>query len=821
MKPEYTESAQLVLKKTKQCAKGLKHFHVGTEHLLIALLQVDCLVSNVLLGNGVQISKIYEMIDRLVAPPNNVVTAERGNYTPRLQAVLKKSEEEAEYFGSAKIGTEHLLLAMFRDPGCLAVRLLNTLNINLQKVCIELLESTGMDPADIRTELNRIKTREHSGTPALDQYARDMTRMAAEGKLDPVVGREEELTRVIQVLSRRSKNNPCLIGEPGVGKTAIVEALAQRIVNNEIPMALQGMRLLSLDMSGMVAGSKYRGEFEERIRSVIDEAENAGNVLLFIDELHTIIGAGSAEGSLDASNIMKPALSRGELQVIGATTLEEYRKYVEKDAALERRFQPISVEEPTEEETIAILRGLRPVYEKHHGVEISDEALEAAAKMSNRYINDRFLPDKAIDLLDEAASVLQLQQTATPKSLKELEETQNALENRIQDALEQCDFDAAKELAEQQKKNEKAMLRMQKAWQKEKNTHRTTVTAEDIAQLIARITKIPVTRITEDEGARLMRLEDTLHQRVVGQDEAVTAVSKAIRRGRVGLKDPKRPVGSFLFLGPTGVGKTELSKALAEAVFGDENAVIRVDMSEFMEKHSVSKLIGSPPGYVGHEEGGQFSEKVRRKPYSVVLFDEIEKAHPDVFNVLLQVLDDGHITDSKGRRVSFKNTIIIMTSNAGAQNIVAPKKFGFSSKEDANADHARMKDGVMEEVKRLFKPEFINRIDEIIVFRQLSKENLTEIVRLMLKELAGRCMEQMQIKLKAREEAIQFLLEKGSDDKYGARPLRRAILTNVEDVLAERILEGKVHAGDSVTLGVKDGALKFNVTKQRTNVTKI
>ncbi len=819
MKPEYTESAQLVIKKTKQCARSLKHAYVGTEHLLIALLEVDCLVSNVLLNNGVQKKKVFELIERLVAPGAGVVTEEKGQYTPRLQTVLHRSAEEAEYFGSAKVGTEHLLLAMFHDPDCLAIRLLNTLNINLQKVCIELLESTGLEPADIKAELTRIRARENSKTPALDQYSRDMTRMAAEGRLDPVVGREEELQRLIQVLSRRTKNNPCLIGEPGVGKTAIVEALAQRIVKNEVPEVMQGMRLLSLDMSGMVAGSKYRGEFEERIRSVINEAESAGNVLLFIDELHTIIGAGSAEGTLDASNIMKPALSRGELQVVGATTLEEYRKYIEKDAALERRFQPISVEEPTEEEAIAILKGLRPVYEKHHGVCISDDAVEAAVRMSNRYINDRFLPDKAIDILDEAASALQLQKATAPKGLQELLEVQKELENRIQDALEQGDFAATSELAAEQKKNEKTIQRLKKAWEKEKSAQQLTVKEDEIAALIARMTKIPVTKITEDEGARLMHLEDTLHQRVVGQEEAVTAVSKAIRRGRVGLKDPKRPVGSFLFLGPTGVGKTELSKALAEAVFGDEDAVIRVDMSEFMEKHSVSKLIGSPPGYVGHDEGGQFSEKVRRKPYSVVLFDEIEKAHPDVFNVLLQVLDDGHITDSKGRKVNFKNTIIIMTSNAGAQSIVAPKKFGFSSKEDANADYARMKDGVMEEVKRLFKPEFINRIDEIIVFRQLSKENLAEIVRLMLKELSKRCMEQMQIKLKTKEEAVQFLLEKGSDDKYGARPLRRAILTNVEDVLAERILEGKVHAGDSVTLGVKDGALKFQVVKAR--VTKI
>lgn len=815
MKLEYTETARLVVKRTRQIARSMKHSYVGTEHLLIALMSVEGLVQSVLMNNGVRVQDIYNMIDRLVAPEQAVMTEEFGQYTPRLRLVLDGGEIEAEYYGSARIGTEHLLLSLLTEQECLAVRLLNTLNINMTKITVDILEATGMEATEIKNELGRIRAGEGTKTPVLDRYSRDMTRMAADGKLDPVVGRSEELTRLIQVLSRRTKNNPCLIGEPGVGKTAIVEALAQRIVKKEIPDALLDMRLLSLDMSGMVAGSKYRGEFEERIRAVIGEAERAGNVLLFIDELHTIIGAGGAEGALDASNIMKPALSRGSLQVIGATTLEEYRKYVEKDAALERRFQPITVEEPTQEEALDILKGLRPVYEEHHGVDISEEALEAAVSMSSRYINDRFLPDKAIDLLDEAASALQLIQTTAPQKLKDLEKEQEQLEIQIQDALVTGEYEKTKELFQLQVKNDKEVNRLRKSWAKKRETERRVVTEEEIARLIARMTKIPVTKITEDEGERLMHLEDTLHQRVIGQEEAVTAVSKAIRRGRVGLKDPKRPIGSFLFLGPTGVGKTELSKALAEAVFGDESAVIRVDMSEFMEKHSVSKLIGSPPGYVGHEEGGQFSEKVRRKPYSVVLFDEIEKAHPDVFNVLLQVLDDGHITDSKGRKVSFKNTIIIMTSNAGAQNIVAPKKFGFSSKEDANADYARMKDGVMEEVKRLFKPEFINRIDEIIVFRQLSKENLTDIVRLMLKELAKRCMEQMQIKLKAKEEAVQFLLEKGSDDKYGARPLRRAILTNVEDVLAERILEGKVHAGDSVTLGVKNGALKFQVSKAR------
>lgn len=816
MRKEFTESAQLAITKAKKCSKYFFSPYVGTEHLLMGLLQVDCAVSQIMLSHGITKEKVSSVIDSLVAPSALLGATEKGEFSPRLQAVFRRSEAEAEYFGSATIGTEHLFFGMLCQRDCLAMRLINTLGGGVKKICIDLLETLGVDDtSDIREELTRLHTSDNSNTPALDQYSRDMTRMASEEKMDPVVGREEELQRLIQVLSRRTKNNPCLIGEPGVGKTAIVEALAQRIVKNNVPEVLRGVRLLSLDMSGMVAGSKYRGEFEERIRSVIDEAEHAGKILLFIDELHTIVGAGSAEGSLDASNIMKPALSRGNLQVIGATTLEEYRKYIEKDAALERRFQPIRVEEPTEEETLAILKGLRPVYERHHGVELPDEALLAAVTMSDRYINDRFLPDKAIDLLDEAASALQLHQTMEPENLKELENEHKELETQIQDALAQGEFEKAGEFLTLQKKCSKRIERLQKNREKLRAGQRLSVTKEDIAELIARMTKIPVTKITEDEGARLMRLEETLHQRVVGQEEAVTAVSKAIRRGRVGLKDPKRPVGSFLFLGPTGVGKTELSKALAEAVFGDENAVIRVDMSEFMEKHSVSKLIGSPPGYVGHEEGGQFSEKVRRKPYSVVLFDEIEKAHPDVFNILLQVLDDGHITDAKGRKVSFKNTIIIMTSNAGAQSIVAPKKFGFSSKEDANADYARMKDGVMEEVKRLFKPEFINRIDEIIVFRQLSKENLSDIVRLMLKELSKRCMEQMQIKLTAKDDAIQYLLEKGSDDKYGARPLRRAILTNVEDVLAEQVLEGKVHSEEHVTLRVKDGALQFKVTKAR------
>ena len=815
MKKEYTESAQQAINKAKLLAKRLKSPYVGSEHMLMGVLYEDCAVSEVLLRNGVTLSKIDNAIEQLVKPQSEFGAAERDQFTPRVLSVLRRSEEEAEYFYSKKVGTEHIFLGLLSEPGCLAMRLLNTLGFDIKKICTELLETMGVDPLDIRAEILRLRAHESSNTPTLDQYARDMTRKAKEGKMDPVVGREEELQRLIQVLSRRTKNNPCLIGEPGVGKTAIVEALAQRIVRNDVPEALQGVRLLSLDMSGMVAGSKYRGEFEERIRSVIVEAETAGDVLLFIDELHTIVGAGSAEGSLDASNIMKPALSRGDLQVIGATTLEEYRKHIEKDAALERRFQPIRVEEPTEEEAIAILKGLRPVYEKHHGVELPDETVIATVTMSHRYINDRFLPDKAIDLLDEAASALQLERATAPKGLKELEMEQQDLERQIQGTMSQGDLKKTGELLARQKNGAKKIQRLKKSWERYRSTQQMTVTKEEIAELIARMTKIPVTKITEDEGARLMHLEDTLHQRVVGQEEAVTAVSKAIRRGRVGLKDPKRPVGSFLFLGPTGVGKTELSKALAEAVFGDEEAVIRVDMSEFMEKHSVSKLIGSPPGYVGHDEGGQFSEKVRRKPYSVVLFDEIEKAHPDVFNVLLQVLDDGHITDAKGRKVSFKNTIIIMTSNAGAQSIVAPKKFGFSSKEDANADYVRMKEGVMEEVKRLFKPEFINRIDEIIVFRQLSKENLSDIVRLMLKELSKRCMEQMQIKLKVKEEAVQFLLEKGSDDKYGARPLRRAILTNVEDVLAERILEGKVHAGDSVTLTVKNNALQFSVSKPR------
>ena len=654
-----------------------------------------------------------------------------------------------------------------------------------------------------------MKNRGGSGTPVLDQYSRDLTAMAAEGKLDPVVGRDKEIARLIQILSRRTKNNPCLVGEPGVGKTAIAEGLAQKIVSGMVPDTVKNKRVVVLDLSGMVAGSKYRGEFEERIRNVVNEVRENKGVLLFIDELHTIIGAGGAEGALDASNILKPSLSRGEIQLIGATTLEEYRKYIEKDAALERRFQPVTVEEPTEEEALEILKGLRPYYEKHHGVVIEDSALEAAVKMSVRYITDRFLPDKAIDIIDEAASKVQLGGYRASTGTEPLEqEIRNAVADK-EEAIKHADLEAAREA---QRRQDEAKEKLEKFRIREERRNKKkplTVTETSVADIVSDWTKIPVQRLTEGETKRLAHLEKELHKRVIGQDEAVKAVAQAVKRGRVGLKDPSRPIGSFLFLGPTGVGKTELSKALAEAVFGSEQAMIRVDMSEYMEKHSVSKLIGSPPGYVGYDEGGQLSEKVRRNPYSVLLFDEIEKAHPDVFNILLQVLDDGHITDAHGRKVDFKQTIIIMTSNAGAQAIIEPKKLGFLSGEDEKQDYERMKSNVMEEVRRLFKPEFLNRIDEIMVFHTLNRQHIRKIVSLLLKNLENRCLEQMDIRLKVTDSVKDYLAEAGFDSKYGARPLRRAIQTKLEDVLANEILEGKIKRGDTVKVQLHQKKLKF------------
>ena len=758
-----------------------------------------------------------ELIDKLVTPAEvgNITEIEmKPPYSPRTEKVLKSAVAEAQNSGCEKAGTEHLLLAMLRETDCVGTRLLYTMGVNIQKLYAAVLGAMGYDNESIQEEFQAAKAMQNPGgslTPALDQYSRDLTQMAAEGKLDPVVGREKEISRLIQILSRRTKNNPCLVGEPGVGKTAIAEGLAQRILAGSVPETIKDKRLVVLDLSGMVAGSKYRGEFEERIRKVVDEVRENQGILLFIDELHTIIGAGGAEGALDASNILKPSLSRGELQIIGATTLEEYRKYIEKDAALERRFQPVTVEEPSEEEAYEILKGLRPYYERHHKVEISDEALEAAVKMSVRYINDRFLPDKAIDLIDEAASKVQLSGYQASSEIEDLSrEIQEILQEKER-AIKTGYLSLAKECQEKQKEAEARLEQLQVKEEKKNQRKSGKVDEKAVASIVSDWTKIPVQRLTEGETRRLAQLEKELHKRVIGQEEAVRAVSQAVKRGRVGLKDPNRPIGSFLFLGPTGVGKTELSKALAQAVFGSEQAMIRVDMSEYMEKHSVSKLIGSPPGYVGYDEGGQLSEKVRRNPYSVILFDEIEKAHPDVFNILLQVLDDGHITDAHGRKVDFKQTIIIMTSNAGAQAIVEPKQLGFISQKDEKKDYEKMKSGVMEEVRRLFKPEFLNRIDEIMVFHTLNKEEIRKIVLLLLKSLEKRCEEQMDIHLNVTNSAVDYIAEAGFDAKYGARPLRRAIQSKIEDRLANELLEGKIKRGDIVQVQYRNKEIRFIV----------
>ena len=804
MRP-YTDKAKKAISYANRLSKSMQCNYVGTEHILAGLLREGSgVAAEVLAANNIELDKLLELINELVAPGEDIAVLDRDGETPRTQAVLERAEEIAERFDCDEIGTEHLLLSMIKEGDCAACRLLNTMGANPQKLFVDILGAMGEDPARYRDEIQRGRAdNSASQTPTLDQYSRDLTALARAGMLDPVIGRKNETERVLQILCRRGKNNPCLIGEPGVGKTAIVEGIAQNLVNGTVPDIVAGKRLVSLDMSGLVAKSKYRGEFEERIKKVINEVAAAGNVMLFIDELHTIIGAGGAEGSLDASNILKPALARGEVQVIGATTIEEYRKYIEKDAALERRFQPVQVGEPTEEESIEILKGLRGLYEKHHNVEITDEGVEAAVRLSARYVNDRFLPDKAIDLMDEAAAKSRLGVMRDPQDaiLKKQEIRQAELD--LEDALREGDIERARTLKSAREDLELQWEKLNKKNQRADKRRKPVVGENEIAEVVAGWTKIPVSKLTENEAARLQKLEETLHKRVIGQEEAVSAVAKAVRRGRVGLKDPKRPIGSFLFLGPTGVGKTEVSKALAEAVFGNEDAMIRVDMSEYMEKHSVSKMIGSPPGYVGHEDGGQLSEKVRRNPFSVVLFDEIEKAHPDVFNILLQVLDDGHITDSQGRKVDFKNTIIIMTSNAGAQSIIEPKKLGFGVHEDEKQDHERMKNNVMEEVKRLFKPEFLNRIDETIVFRALNKDDMKQIVTLMASELQKRCREQLQIELVIRDAAKAYIVEKAYDRKYGARPLRRKIQDEIEDRLAEEIIAGKVKAGDRVVVTTK------------------
>lgn len=807
---KYTDKAKRALDIANRLAKSMHYNYVGTEHILAGLLKEGSgVAAEVLSVNGVELSKLLQMIEELISTGEDTLVAERDGYSPRAQHILAKAQEEANRLGYETIGTEHILLSIVKEGDCAASRLLNTMGVSLQKLFTDILNAMGEDPAKYREEYAKSRNAAKSGssTPTLDQYSRDLTEMAAAGLLDPVVGRKHETERVIQILSRRGKNNPCLIGEPGVGKTAIVEGIAESIVNGSVPGLLAGKRLVSLDMSGLVAKSKYRGEFEERIKKVINEVTVAGDVILFIDELHTIIGAGGAEGSLDASNILKPAMARGEVQVIGATTIEEYRKYVEKDAALERRFQPVTVEEPSIEETIEILKGIRNLYEKHHQVEISDEGVEAAVTLSARYVSDRFLPDKAIDLMDEAAAKVRLGLLGAPGKLNGLHREIHEIELQMEEHLKNGEIELVRE-----DKERKASLLKELAKQEKKSKGTSTkklpvIGENEIADIVAGWTKIPVNKLTENEAARLKKLEDVLKKRVIGQEEAVTAVSKAVRRGRVGLKDPKRPIGSFLFLGPTGVGKTEVSKALAEAVFGKEDAMIRVDMSEYMEKHSVSKLIGSPPGYVGHDDGGQLSEKVRRNPFSVILFDEIEKAHPDVFNILLQVLDEGHITDSQGRKVDFKNTIIIMTSNAGAQAIIEPKRLGFGSKEDEKQDHQHMKNSVMEEVKRIFKPEFLNRIDETIVFRALNKEDMGKIVTILVKELQKRCKEQLSLDLVVRDTAKTYIVEKSYDRKYGARPLKRKIQDEIEDRLAEEIIAGNIKAGDKVTVSVKKDAI--------------
>ena len=812
----YTPQAKEALSLAVGVAESLNHGYVGTEHLLIGLLQEGTgVAAKVLEENGVEEDKVVELVSQLIAPNPTLQTADTAAYTPRARRVIENSYREAVRFKAAQIGTEHLLIAILREGDCVASRLLNTMGVSVQKIYIDLLAAMGEDAPTVKEEMQSSRAgRRGNATPTLDSYSRNLTKMAEEGKLDPVIGRENEIRRVIQILSRRTKNNPCLIGEPGVGKTAVAEGLAQMIAAGDVPETIADKRVMTLDLSGMVAGSKYRGEFEERIKKVIAEVVDSKDVILFIDEIHTIIGAGGAEGAMDASNILKPSLARGELQLIGATTINEYRKYIEKDSALERRFQPVTIDEPSEEESVSILKGLRSRYEDHHKVEITDDALEAAVKLSSRYINDRFLPDKAIDLIDEASSRVRLMNYTRPDKVKALEAQIEKLEDEKEAAVREEAYEKAGEIKKKQEKLREKIAALLEKWQKEKETRRLIVSENEIADVVAGWTRIPVKKLAEEESERLKNLEGILHERVVGQEEAVIAVSKAIRRGRVGLKDPKRPIGSFLFLGPTGVGKTELSKALAEAMFGTETALIRVDMSEYMEKHSVSKMIGSPPGYVGYEEGGQLSEKVRRNPYSVILFDEIEKAHPDVFNILLQVLDDGHITDAQGRKIDFKNTIIIMTSNAGAENIISPKRLGFGTATDAKADYAFMKGRVMDEVKHLFKPEFLNRIDEIIVFHQLNREHMKGIADIMLQGIIKRSREQLGITLSVDTAARDYLIDKGYDDKYGARPLRRTIQNLLEDKLAEAVLDHKVRKNALVEVGLEGEDLSFSVKKK-------
>ena len=799
MQSGFTKKAEEALKNSATTAYAYGHSSIGSEHILIGLMQTDeSVAQTVLLKNEVDLERFEEMVSQLMHPDNMAEYSEPESYTPRAAGILNMAAREARRFKAQLVGTEHILIAMLKDSECVATKLLATMGCNIQKIYVDVMMAVGdaNNYGAYKDEISN-KNKKKSPTATLDQYSRDLTKLATEGKLDPVIGREHEIQRVIQISSRRTKNNPCLVGEPGVG-------LALQIAEGNVPDTIKNKRVVTLDLSGMVAGSKYRGEFEERIKKIINEVRNAGNVILFIDELHTIIGAGGAEGAIDASNILKPSLARGEVQIIGATTINEYRKYIEKDAALERRFQPVNVEEPSEDEAIEILKGLRKAYETHHNVTITDEALTAAVKLSERYINDRFLPDKAIDLIDEAASKTRLGVYVKPEKISEIEHIIEELDKDKEQAVVNEEFERAGELKARRVELAGELDSLNTQWQKEKDSRNLVVGEEEIADVVSDWTKIPVHKIAAGESEQLMNLEKTLHERVVGQEEAVNAVAKAIRRGRVGLKDPKRPTGSFLFLGPTGVGKTELSKALADAMFGSEANLIRVDMTEYMEKHSVSKMIGSPPGYVGYEEGGQLSDKVRRNPYSVILFDEIEKAHPDVFNILLQVLDDGIITDSTGRKIDFKNTVIIMTSNAGAENIVAPKNLGFNTSTDPDRDYKAMKSKVMEEVKRLFKPEFLNRIDETIVFHMLTRSDIAQIVDIMVNSINKRIGEQMNLHIELDDSAKALIVDKGYDEKYGARPLKRALQTLVEDELAEQILEGRIKNGDNVHITCAD-----------------
>ena len=804
----YTTQAQEVLKLAAESAELMQHPYIGTEHLLIGLSKIYSGVAGQVLDmNGVKEEDMLKIMNELVTPPEDMEISGKPMESPRLKFILEEAAGEAQHLKAKEVGTEHLLLAVLNDADCVASRILQTLNVNMQKLYQDIMLAVGADINEYMSDLQG----EGRKKGVLEQFGTDLTEQAAEGKLDPVIGREQEIGRLMQILSRRTKNNPCLVGEPGVGKTAVIEGLAQRISGGLVPEGMKEKKIFTMDLASMIAGSKYRGEFEERMKKLIQEVKAAGNVILFLDEVHTIIGAGGAEGAMDASNILKPSLARSEIQLIGATTIGEYRKYIEKDAALERRFQPVTVEEPTKEQCLEILEGLKSRYENHHHVTVEQEALESAVALSVRYVNDRFLPDKAIDVLDEACSKVSLRGFKVPDSIEELEQVIDNLKVQKEEAIREGNMTEASTLHKEQIAAEKKLDQARNRFQKKNKDRQVTVTEEDIAAVVSEWTKIPVQKLAESESERLRKLEKTLHKRVIGQDEAVTAVAKAVRRGRVGLKDPNRPIGSFLFLGPTGVGKTELSKALAEALFGDENAMIRVDMSEYMEKHSVSKMIGSPPGYVGHDDGGQLSEQVRRHPYSVVLFDEIEKAHPDVFNILLQVLDDGHITDSQGRKVDFRNTVIIMTSNAGAQAIIDPKRLGFVTKEDKGADYKRMKSNVMNEIKLVFRPEFLNRIDEIIVFHSLGSDEMKKITGLMCKEITKRAKEQLNITLTIRDSVKKHIVETGTNQKYGARPLRRAIQNQLEDALADAILSGEIKSGDHVEAGLHKKEIKFFV----------